>query len=152
MLRDEVADRAAAGAAASRVMLGDPVPRFVAQTITGVPFDLTVAAGRWIVLCFLGSPSDRGPTQELGELLQARPLFDEDHLVVHGVFTEPPADPSVFASLGGAAMSFFADYDAPSPAPSAGAPAPWCSIRCCVPSPIFPSTIRPGMRRPCVAF
>jgi predicted 2-oxoglutarate/Fe(II)-dependent dioxygenase YbiX len=107
MLRDERADHPAAG----KIMLGDPVPRFVARTITGVPFDLTVGAGRWIVLCFLGSPSDRRAIEELGQLLQERPLFDEDRLVVHGVFTAPPADPSVLASLSGPALSFFADYD-----------------------------------------
>jgi predicted 2-oxoglutarate/Fe(II)-dependent dioxygenase YbiX len=111
MRRDELAEHAAPGTAAGKVMLGDPVPRFVARTVSGVPFDLTVAAGRWIVLCFLGLPSDPRVMRELGELLEVRHLFDEDRLVVHGVFTEPPADPAMFASLGGPALSFFADYD-----------------------------------------
>jgi predicted 2-oxoglutarate/Fe(II)-dependent dioxygenase YbiX/peroxiredoxin len=103
-------DRLADVPAASTLTLGDPVPQFTAHTITGAPFDLSVAAGRWIVLCFLGAPSDPRVTEELGELLQERHLFDEDRLVVHGVFTEPPADPTVFAALSGPALSFFADY------------------------------------------
>jgi predicted 2-oxoglutarate/Fe(II)-dependent dioxygenase YbiX/peroxiredoxin len=106
MLSDKVADNPAV----SNLILGDPVPRFTAHTLTGASFDLSVAAGRWIVLCFFGSPSDPRVVQELGELFQERHLFDEDRLIVHGIFTEPPADPAVFANLSGPAVSFFADY------------------------------------------
>jgi predicted 2-oxoglutarate/Fe(II)-dependent dioxygenase YbiX/peroxiredoxin len=106
MLSDKLADNPAV----SNLILGDPVPRFTAHSLAGASFDLSVAAGRWIVLCFFGSPSDPRVVQELGELLQERHLFDEDRLVVHGVFTEPPADPAVFANLSDPAVSFFADY------------------------------------------
>jgi predicted 2-oxoglutarate/Fe(II)-dependent dioxygenase YbiX/peroxiredoxin len=107
MLSDELADCPATGT----LTLGDPVKWFTAVTITGTPFDLSVAAGRWIVLCFLGSPANPRAIQELDALLQERHLFDEDRLVLHGVFTEPPADSAIFAALSGPALSFFADYD-----------------------------------------
>jgi predicted 2-oxoglutarate/Fe(II)-dependent dioxygenase YbiX/peroxiredoxin len=110
MPSDEAANIAATGTP-PKLILGDPVPRFAARTIAGAPFDLSVAAGRWIVLAFLGSPSDPRGREELGALLEERPLFDEDRLVVHGVFTAPPADPAAFAALGGPALSFLADYD-----------------------------------------
>ena len=38
----------------NQITLGDPVPWFSAATVTGGSFNLQVAAGRWIVLCFLG--------------------------------------------------------------------------------------------------
>jgi predicted 2-oxoglutarate/Fe(II)-dependent dioxygenase YbiX/peroxiredoxin len=104
-------DQLAASSDASTLTLGDPVPRFAARTITGVPFDLSVAAGRWIALLFLGSPSDLRAMRELDELMQIRHLFDEDRLTVHGIFTAPPADPAPFAAVSGPALSFFADYD-----------------------------------------
>jgi peroxiredoxin/predicted 2-oxoglutarate/Fe(II)-dependent dioxygenase YbiX len=97
--------------ATSKLTLGDPVPWFAARTITGASFDLSVAAGRWIVLCFLGAPSDPRASRELVQLLEDKHLFDEDRLVVYGIFTEPPADPAPFVALGGRAMAFFADYD-----------------------------------------
>ena len=93
------------------VTLGDPVPGFTARTITGASFDLSVAAGRWIVLCFLGTPADPRASRELAQLLEDAQLFDEDRLCVYGIFTAPPADPSLFVALGSRALAFFADYD-----------------------------------------
>ncbi len=93
------------------VTLGDPVPGFTARTITGASFDLSVAAGRWIVLCFLGTPADPRASRELAQLLEDAHLFDEDQLCVYGIFTAPPADPSLFVALGGRALAFFVDYD-----------------------------------------
>ena len=42
----------------NRIILGDPVPWFSAPLVTGGSFDLHVSAGRWVVLSFLGSPTD----------------------------------------------------------------------------------------------
>ena len=57
----------------TRIVLGDPVPWFGAPLLTGGSFNLQVSAGRWIVLCFLGSPSDPRVDQELAELLSEAP-------------------------------------------------------------------------------
>jgi predicted 2-oxoglutarate/Fe(II)-dependent dioxygenase YbiX/peroxiredoxin len=89
--------------------LGDPVPRFTAQSVAGLPFDLTVAAGRWIVLCFVGSLSDPRTRQIVTTLLEQSHLFEEDRLVVYGILTKPPADAAFLA--GGGAVDFLADYD-----------------------------------------
>ena len=80
------------GETSAKLTLGDPVPWFSASTLTGAPFDLHVAAGRWIVLCFLGTPAQARAHHELSELLTEAHRFDEDRLVFYGVFTEPPAD------------------------------------------------------------
>jgi predicted 2-oxoglutarate/Fe(II)-dependent dioxygenase YbiX/peroxiredoxin len=95
----------------NHVQLGDPAPWFSARTLTDGTFHLQVAAGRWIVLCFLGSPDDPRARQELAELLRESPRFDEDHIIALGVLTAPPQDPIPLLEATTPAMSFLADYD-----------------------------------------
>jgi predicted 2-oxoglutarate/Fe(II)-dependent dioxygenase YbiX/peroxiredoxin len=99
------------GETSTKLILGDPVPWFSARTFTGAPFDLHVAAGRWIVLCFLGTPADQRAQRELNELLTEAHRFDEDRLVFYGVFTAPPTDAALYVSSAHRALSFVADYD-----------------------------------------
>jgi predicted 2-oxoglutarate/Fe(II)-dependent dioxygenase YbiX/peroxiredoxin len=93
------------------IILGDPVPWFGAPLIAGGSFNLQVAAGRWIVLAFLGSPANPRAEAELAELVREAALFDPDRIVFYGVLTAPPADPAPYLKLCTAAMSFIADYD-----------------------------------------
>jgi predicted 2-oxoglutarate/Fe(II)-dependent dioxygenase YbiX/peroxiredoxin len=95
----------------TKVILGDPVPWFSAGMLTGGAFDLHVAAGRWIVLSFLGSPADPRAQHELNELLNEAHRFDEDRLVFHGVLAAPPADPAPYVKASQRALSFLTDYD-----------------------------------------
>jgi predicted 2-oxoglutarate/Fe(II)-dependent dioxygenase YbiX/peroxiredoxin len=97
--------------AANRIALGDPVPWFAAPLVTGGSFILHVHAGRWIVLCFLGSPANPRVNEELAELLREAPLFDEDRLIVRGVLTAPPDDLAKYPEVSTKAVSFLADYD-----------------------------------------
>ncbi len=92
----------------NQIALGDPVPWFSAATITGGSFHLQVAAGRWIVLCFLGPADGAQARQKLAELLRDTDLFDEDRLTAHVVLTTPAEPP---AEIGNSAVSFLADYD-----------------------------------------
>src|SRR5580692_3615161 len=93
----------------NQITLGDPVPWFSAATVTGGSFNLQVAAGRWIVLCFLGPADGAQARQKLAELLGDADLFDEDRLTAHVVLATPPAEPP--AEIGNSAVSFLADYD-----------------------------------------
>jgi predicted 2-oxoglutarate/Fe(II)-dependent dioxygenase YbiX/peroxiredoxin len=95
----------------SGIVLGDPVPWFDAPLIGEGSFNLSVAAGRWIVLSFLGSPADPRVERELTELLRDSHLFVEDRIVFYGVLTMPPDDAARFLKLTSAAVSFLADYD-----------------------------------------
>ena len=97
--------------AQNRIALGDPVPWFSAPIVTGGSFNLQVAAGRWIVLCFLGSVDDPQAKQELSGLLHDTRLFDEDQMIAHGVLTAPPEDPAPLREISSPAISFLADYD-----------------------------------------
>ena len=93
------------------IILGDPVPWFSAPLIGQGTFNLSVAAGRWIVLAFLGAPDNPRLAQELGGLLRDKTLFAEDRVVFYGVLAAPPQDAAPFLGLSNQAVSFITDYD-----------------------------------------
>jgi predicted 2-oxoglutarate/Fe(II)-dependent dioxygenase YbiX/peroxiredoxin len=93
------------------IVLGDPVPPFAAPLIGSGSFNLSVAAGRWIVLSFLGAPANPQAEQELAQLLQSAQLFDEDRIVFYGILSAPPDDPTPYLTRTTSAVSFLADYD-----------------------------------------
>ena len=84
---------------------------FAAPLIGEGSFNLSVAAGRWIVLSFLGSPADPRGEIELAEIFKSAHVFDEDRIVFYGIFSAPPADPAPYLARTSAAVSFLADYD-----------------------------------------
>jgi peroxiredoxin len=93
------------------IVLGDPVPWFGAPLVGDGAFNLQVAAGRWIVLSFLGSPGNPQAERELTQLLADTQTFAEDKVIFCGIFTAPPADPVPYVAMSGPAISFLADYD-----------------------------------------
>jgi predicted 2-oxoglutarate/Fe(II)-dependent dioxygenase YbiX/peroxiredoxin len=94
-----------------RIVLGDPVPWFAAPLVGDGSFNLSVAAGRWIVLSFLGSPANPRVERELTELRATAHLFDEDRIVFYGILDAPPDDPAPYLQRSSSAMSFLSDYD-----------------------------------------
>lgn len=95
----------------SPITLGDPVPLFSGHLLSGDVFDLHVSAGRWVVLSFLGSPDNPRVDDEIDALTQLGDLLNEDHVVVKGILTAPPADMEAYAARQNMALSFIADYD-----------------------------------------
>jgi predicted 2-oxoglutarate/Fe(II)-dependent dioxygenase YbiX len=92
------------------ITLGDPVPWFNARTITGAQIDLHVDAGRWVVLCFLGSLAEQSSMADLATILgEAAGVFREEHCVFYGILSERPADVPVLASISGPAMGYIVD-------------------------------------------
>ena len=110
-MRDTADDMAASEAGTKTIILGDPAPWFGLPLIGEGSFNLQVAAGRWIVLSFLGSPDNPRVKEEIVALLCDARQFDEDRLVFYGVLTAPPEDPEHYCALGTAAVGFLADYD-----------------------------------------
>jgi predicted 2-oxoglutarate/Fe(II)-dependent dioxygenase YbiX/peroxiredoxin len=97
--------------AGGSIILGDPVPWFGASLVGDGTFNLQVAAGRWIVLSFLGSPANPQAQRELTELLQDTSLFHEEQLVFYGVLTAAPSETAPYTEISNSAISFIADYD-----------------------------------------
>ncbi|HTZ01481.1 MAG TPA: 2OG-Fe(II) oxygenase [Xanthobacteraceae bacterium] len=96
-------------AADQAIVLGDPVPWFGAPVLGNGAFNLQVAAGRWIVLSFLGAPDDPRTDRELTALLADTQIFDDDKTIFCGLFAAPPADPTPYIAMSGPAISFLAD-------------------------------------------
>jgi peroxiredoxin len=89
--------------------VGDPAPWFSARTVTGNAFELQVSAGRWIVLCFLGSLEAPGAMAELEALLSHAHRFHEDSLTAHVVLTGIPSNLGELGAINSPAFSFLTD-------------------------------------------
>jgi len=94
-----------------KIVLGDPVPWFRAKDILGQTIDLHVAAGRWIILAFLGALADPEAQKKLAALAERAASFSNDHLVIYAVLSTPPQNVEQALAMNGPALKFIADYD-----------------------------------------
>ena len=80
--------------------------------IAGGSFSLSVAAGRWIVLSFLGSPADPRAERELAEMLPTcSSCFTKIGWFSTAYSPRFRRTPRLISKLSTPAMSFLADYD-----------------------------------------
>jgi predicted 2-oxoglutarate/Fe(II)-dependent dioxygenase YbiX len=78
---------AQAGSLQRRLLgFGEPAPFFVAPTDLNPQFVFSAAAGRWVVLAFLGAVMNGAPRAALEAALLRRPLFNDDDAAFFGVF------------------------------------------------------------------
>ncbi len=68
---------------------GEAVPWFTSSTPSRERFTFDTAAGRYIVLSFLGSTSDPTAARVLTDLLARREHFDDEHASFFGVIADP---------------------------------------------------------------
>ncbi len=94
-----------------KISLGDPVPWFRTQNILGQPVDLHVAAGRWVVLAFLGSLANPEAQKKLALLAGKAASFSNDHLLIYAILSEPPENIEQVLAMNGPVLKFLADYD-----------------------------------------
>jgi len=90
---------------------GDPAPYFVAPTTTIPRFTFDTAAGRYLVLCFLGTVGDEAGEDALRAIAAHRRVFDDDKASLFGVLIDPEdqARNRVQESIPG--IRFFLDHD-----------------------------------------
>jgi predicted 2-oxoglutarate/Fe(II)-dependent dioxygenase YbiX/peroxiredoxin len=97
---------------ASLLVPGEPVPWFHAEELSGNPrYAFDTAAGRWIVMLFLGSGGGEAGKAALDLLGRCRELFDDERASFFGV-TIDPADVEqgrIARHLPG--IRWFLDYD-----------------------------------------
>lgn len=68
---------------------GDPAPYFVAPTTTVPRFTFDTAAGRYIVLCFLGTVGDEAGQAAMRAIAARHRMFDDDKISLFGVVADP---------------------------------------------------------------
>ncbi|MFC3124590.1 2OG-Fe(II) oxygenase [Pseudoroseomonas globiformis] len=68
---------------------GDPAPYFHQRSVANPNYAFDTAAGRWLVLCFLGSAADAHSQAALTAVTARTDLFDDEHASFFGVSTDP---------------------------------------------------------------
>jgi len=68
---------------------GDPAPRFVAPTTSIPRFTFDTAAGRYLVLCFLGTVGDDSGQTALRAIAAHQRMFDDEKISLFGVLIDP---------------------------------------------------------------
>ncbi|MFC5476994.1 2OG-Fe(II) oxygenase [Massilia suwonensis] len=68
---------------------GDPIPDFTARSATNPKYAFYTAAGRYVVLSFLGSAAHESTRQVLDFVQRHRARFDDRHLCFYGVSIDP---------------------------------------------------------------
>ena len=90
---------------------GDPAPWFHAQSTANPRYAFDTAAGRFIVMCFLGTAGDEQGQAALRAVAANRRMFDDDRISLFGVTIDPAdhAQGRVLESLPG--IRYFYDFD-----------------------------------------
>jgi peroxiredoxin len=74
---------------ASILRPGDPAPWFKAPSSNNPSFAFDTVAGRYIVLCFLGSSTAPAAWAAMNEVITNRELFDDEKVCFFGVTSDP---------------------------------------------------------------
>ena len=69
--------------------VGEPAPWFVCRSPSNPRYNFNTVAGRYVVLCFLGSAKDADSQTVLQALDAQRALFDAEHLMLFHVSSDP---------------------------------------------------------------
>jgi len=91
--------------------VGEPAPWFVCRSPSNPRYNFSTVAGRYVVLCFLGSAQHADSQTVLQALDAQRALFDAEHLMLFHVSSD--ADDEARGRLGDRARGFrvFWDFD-----------------------------------------
>ncbi len=74
---------------AQPLSVGEPAPWFVCRSPSNQRYNFNTVAGRYVVLCFLGSAKDADSQAVLQALDAQRALFDGEHLMMFNVSSDP---------------------------------------------------------------
>jgi peroxiredoxin len=95
----------------ANLLPGDPAPYFSSPTTTTRRFVFDTAAGRYIVLCFLGPAGDDVGQAAIGAITAHRRIFNDERISLFGVVTDPKdhALSRIRERIPG--IRYFLDYD-----------------------------------------
>lgn len=97
--------------APARILPGDPAPVFQQRTPSNPRYAFDTAAGRYIVLCLLGSAADAQAQAALAAV-RARPdLFDDDHTAFFAVSNDPADETEARLANRAPGFRVFWDFD-----------------------------------------
>lgn len=95
----------------SSLQLGTPAPWFVARSPENPRFHLDTAAGRYLVLCFLGSAAEPASRQAFAEFAARRDVFDDVNASFFAVSIDPSDESSARLAEAVPGIRLFWDFD-----------------------------------------
>lgn len=69
--------------------VGDPAPWFITRSASRPDFHLSQCAGRYVVLCFIGSAGQPGTIEMLAAMQRRRDLYNDDFATIMVVSSDP---------------------------------------------------------------
>jgi len=93
------------------VLPGDPGPVFYQRTPSNPRYAFDTAAGRYLVLCFLGSAKDAQSRAALSAALSRGDLFDDERACFFGVSNDPTDETKARLANRVPGFRFFWDFD-----------------------------------------
>ena len=90
---------------------GDPIPEFVVRAAHKPRYAFYTAAGRYVVLSFLGSGSQESAREVVRYVEGRRALFDDSHLCFYGVSIDPADEQRGYLRTQVPGIRYFWDFD-----------------------------------------
>lgn len=91
---------------------GEAAPLFTARSSVNEKFHFSSSAGRYIVLCFFGSATERRSQQIWADVEQSLPRFDVENVMFFGVTTNSADQPLLESRGKSPGVIHFWDFDA----------------------------------------
>ena len=91
--------------------VGEPAPWFVCRSPSNPRYNFNTVAGRYVVLCFLGSAKDADSQAVLLALDAQRALFDAEHLMLFHVSNDPEDESQSRLGDSARGIRVFWDFD-----------------------------------------
>lgn len=91
--------------------LGEPAPWFTARCTTNPTYQFDTVAGRYVVLCFLGSAADPAGQRILAEIEQNGARFDVENFCFFGVTGNPDDERLARVQQRWPGVMYFWDFD-----------------------------------------
>jgi peroxiredoxin len=90
---------------------GAPAPWFRQRCTSNEDYAFHTAAGRYMLLCFFGSMGHASGRDRMAAALALRPLFDDHHLALFGVSTDPADETQARVRSSMPGIRHFWDFD-----------------------------------------
>lgn len=90
---------------------GEPAPWFTCRSPSNPRYGFSTVAGRYVVLCFLGSAADADSQTLLQAIETHRALFDPEHILLFNVSSDPQDEAQGRLGDSASGMRVFWDFD-----------------------------------------
>lgn len=91
--------------------VGEPAPWFTCRSPSNPRYSFSTVAGRYVVLCFLGSAADADSRTLMQAVQEQRALFDPEHILLFNVSSDPEDEVQGRLADSASGIRVFWDFD-----------------------------------------